>query len=47
MLETMVLKDINEKYKKGDKNLTKSLVEKYIKDIELHNDNKIYVTYKD
>lgn len=31
----------------GYKNLTKSLVEKYIKEIELHNDSKIYVTYKD
>lgn len=47
MLETMVLKDINDKYKKGYKNLTKNLVEKYIKEIELHNDSKIYVTYKD
>ena len=46
MLEKMLLVDINDKYKKDYKKLNKYLVNKYIKQIEIFDKNKVKVVYK-
>lgn len=42
----MVLTDVNSKYKKDYKILTKGIVNKYVDKIKLYDDNEIYVIYK-
>lgn len=46
MLENMILIDINDKYGKNYKKLDKTLVNKYVEQIEIYDKNRIEVVYK-